>query len=265
MADCVKIITIPLHIGDWEQSVSHMNPLEEGVYWRLVRRYYSDRGMMRTIEQCYRICGAITEDERQAVRFVLSDKFTATDGGFIHDRCDKTIADIDQASEKYRKRAKAAAEKRWADDATSNATSNATSTPQAMLEQCQPITNNQYPITNSQKPILEGDKSPKKDVRRGCRFENSGIHGLPAEWENFAYGEGMTLQQIEREFETFSDYWKAKTGPNATKTDWLATWRNWIRNNRNGKSNHNGARQSDTDRKIQQMLSGAEKAAYNRQ
>lgn len=30
----------------------------------------------------------------------------------------------------------------------------------------------------------------------------------------------------------FRDYWTAKTGKDATKTDWDATWRNWVRNAR---------------------------------
>lgn len=31
------------------------------------------------------------------------------------------------------------------------------------------------------------------------------------------------------EGEKFRDHWVAKTGKDATKTDWLATWRNWCR------------------------------------
>jgi hypothetical protein len=30
----------------------------------------------------------------------------------------------------------------------------------------------------------------------------------------------------------FRDFWHAKTGQNATKADWAATWRNWVRNQR---------------------------------
>ena len=43
--------------------------------------------------------------------------------------------------------------------------------------------------------------------------------GHPADW-------------LSRELERFRDYWKAKTGKDATKIDWNATWRNWIRNAR---------------------------------
>ena len=28
----------------------------------------------------------------------------------------------------------------------------------------------------------------------------------------------------------FADHWHAKAGRDATKADWLATWRNWCRN-----------------------------------
>lgn len=39
-------------------------------------------------------------------------------------------------------------------------------------------------------------------------------------------------QHIERIADSFRDYWVAKTGQGATKADWLATWRNWCRNDR---------------------------------
>lgn len=34
----------------------------------------------------------------------------------------------------------------------------------------------------------------------------------------------------EREYPAFRDYWISKSGKDATKLDWLATWRNWLRN-----------------------------------
>lgn len=40
---------------------------------------------------------------------------------------------------------------------------------------------------------------------------------------------GIDLQAEHRKF---TDYWRAKTGRDATKLDWAATWRNWIRNAR---------------------------------
>jgi Mg-chelatase subunit ChlD len=35
----------------------------------------------------------------------------------------------------------------------------------------------------------------------------------------------------------FRDFWIAKTGTGATKLDWQATWRNWVRNHRQARPN----------------------------
>lgn len=47
----------------------------------------------------------------------------------------------------------------------------------------------------------------------------------------FASSEGMTREEINREADTFRDYWISASGRNAAKLDWEATWRNWIRRN----------------------------------
>ena len=47
--------------------------------------------------------------------------------------------------------------------------------------------------------------------------------------------EGIT--DIQREFESFTDYWTAKAGKDGTKLDWQATWRNWCRNSKNKRIN----------------------------
>lgn len=54
---------------------------------------------------------------------------------------------------------------------------------------------------------------------------------LPIEFEpdmGFASGLGLTLSQAQTEVSKFRDYWGSK-GSGATKTDWQATWRNWVR------------------------------------
>jgi DNA-binding MarR family transcriptional regulator len=63
---------------------------------------------------------------------------------------------------------------------------------------------------------------------RACR--------LPPDWQPnasdlaFARGEGLSQEEISREADRFRDHWVAKSGKDATKRDWSATWRNWIRN-----------------------------------
>jgi hypothetical protein len=33
---------------------------------------------------------------------------------------------------------------------------------------------------------------------------------------------------VARETEKFVNHWKSKSGKDATKVDWLATWHNWL-------------------------------------
>ncbi|WP_375666524.1 DUF1376 domain-containing protein [Bartonella sp. TT121SHDZB] len=82
--------------------------------------------------------------------------------------------------------------------------------------------------SENQPPIHEQTSVPKKARRvkldRGCR--------LPADFEpdcDFALAEGLPPERVKVEIAKFRDYWKAKSGANATKTDWQATWRNWVR------------------------------------
>lgn len=39
----------------------------------------------------------------------------------------------------------------------------------------------------------------------------------------------VPTRAVEAEHEAFCDYWRGKAGQQATKRDWTATWRNWMR------------------------------------
>lgn len=60
----------------------------------------------------------------------------------------------------------------------------------------------------------------------------------------------------------FIDYWRSKTGANATKLDWTATWRNWMRKatppHNRGVANGQ-PRESTTDQRVRQGLALAAK------
>ncbi|WP_375640817.1 DUF1376 domain-containing protein [Bartonella sp. AA168HLJHH] len=80
----------------------------------------------------------------------------------------------------------------------------------------------------NQPPIHEQENVPKKAKRakanRGCR--------LPTDFEpdyDFAIAEGLPPERVKVEIAKFRDYWRSKAGANATKIDWQATWRNWVR------------------------------------
>lgn len=69
---------------------------------------------------------------------------------------------------------------------------------------------------------------PAQRAKRGSRLSETWT--LPKPWGEWAMAEGWPESVIRTEADKFKDYWIARTGRDATKADWLATWRNWMRN-----------------------------------
>ena len=55
---------------------------------------------------------------------------------------------------------------------------------------------------------------------------------------------GMTEEAVRWEADKFSDYWHSRAGRGATKMNWHATWRNWIRKNAESGGTASGVPQS---------------------
>ena len=53
---------------------------------------------------------------------------------------------------------------------------------------------------------------------------------------------GFTEPEVRRIGAMFADHWHAKVGKDAAKLDWLATWRNWCRKERDYIAQGNGHR-----------------------
>ncbi|WP_317992909.1 DUF1376 domain-containing protein [Bartonella gliris] len=88
-------------------------------------------------------------------------------------------------------------------------------------EQIETSSDNQPPI-HEQENVSQ--KAKRAKANRGCR--------LPTDFEpdyDFAIEEGLPPERVKVEIAKFRDYWRSKAGANATKIDWQATWRNWVR------------------------------------
>lgn len=77
----------------------------------------------------------------------------------------------------------------------------------------------------------------KKNPPSGVKKKNPPPRGtrIPADFEPdiaYAVAQGLPAARARTEAENFRDYWSAKTGQGATKLDWPATWRQWVRNAR---------------------------------
>jgi uncharacterized protein YdaU (DUF1376 family) len=114
---------VELHIGDYDKNTAHLTACEDGIYGRLLRRYYdTETELPLDLKAVQRLVRARSKEEVAAVAVVLDEFFEKTPTGWRHDRCEAEIA-------KYReKRAKAqrSANARWErSDRNANAYANA--------------------------------------------------------------------------------------------------------------------------------------------
>lgn len=90
--------------------------------------------------------------------------------------------------------------------------------------------------TDTDTDTVKGDTnvSPKKvPTKRGTRLPED--WKLPKDWGDWALSQGWPESVVRLEAEKFKDWWIAKSGQNAAKMDWEATWRNWMRNSKSPK------------------------------
>lgn len=82
----------------------------------------------------------------------------------------------------------------------------------------------------TQKPEARSQKELSNESSRATRLPADWV--LPDDWGEWARSHGVSDFEVRRQAEMFRDYWSAKAGAGSTKRDWQATWRNWIRRQR---------------------------------
>lgn len=247
----------PHHIGDFDKATRHLTRIERSVYRDLIDLYYdTERPLtLDTTALCRRVI-ARTNEEATAVEQVLNEFFTKTPAGWYHDRCEAEIEAYRANTSQRAMAGKASAEAKKRKKAQAV---NGRSTP--VEQPLNPVATdgngeatNQEPInqsTNQPKEITVSDKvvggadappAPAKPADpppsatpeptpspRGGRLPTD--WQLPKAWGEWALAEfpHWTADVVRIEAEKFADHWRAKSGKDATKADWLATWRNWCR------------------------------------
>jgi len=197
------------HIGDYKKDTGHLRAAGHGAYFLLCMHYWATGGLPDDDEELAAIA-CMTDKEWKTYRPKIQKFFF---DGWRHKRIDKEIA---TANAKYEKRALAGQKGGNATAAAKQNPSNATSNDQAKPHQ--PITDN-----HSEEAKYASSSGARK---RACRLD-------PNWWpttENveYALAKGLSLDRINLEAEKFRNHWTAKSGQNATKLDWDATWKNWI-------------------------------------
>jgi len=194
------------NIGDYAKKTGRLTMLQHGAYTLLIDSCY-DREAFPTLDEAIEWTWASTEAEVEAVKFVLSRFFKLDkDGCYVQDRVLEELLN-------YHKNADT--NKRIADEREAKRKESRTKR-EPSVDEPPP---NHKPLTINQEPI--------KERTRGSRLSADWV--LPKEWADWAKQERPDLD-LQSVGEQFRDYWSAKAGSGATKLDWQATWRNWVRN-----------------------------------
>lgn len=105
-----RIISISLHIGDWETGTIGMDATEVGAYWCLTLALYANGGRMTANDDRLKRIARVKDTRTwKRVRGIVLDKFTITDDIITHERVDSELGRINKAS----KDASDAAHARW--------------------------------------------------------------------------------------------------------------------------------------------------------
>lgn len=88
-------------------------------------------------------------------------------------------------------------------------------------------------FTDSSSPNGDAPATASKSVKpskKAGKFIRLPFDDLPIEWQSWAIKEfDWSTDIVTDVWANFRDYWQVRTGKMACKSDWLATWRNWCR------------------------------------
>lgn len=204
-------IWMPLYIGDYLADTARLTTEQHGAYLLLLMDYWRS-GKLPDNDQVLAQISKLSPDAWSNAKAMLMQYFSIEQGYWVHKRVEQELVDAAQNKDKKHQRAVKAADARWKkerNDASSNA--------QALHKECPSPSPSPSPVLNT----IVGALAP-----RATRFN---LDLLPLEWEQFCLEKRSDLNPREV-FDQFRDYWFGVAGSKGTKLDWFATWRNWVRN-----------------------------------
>lgn len=220
------------NIADYRKDTIHLNRTEHWIYRELIDLYYLDEKPIET-ETVIRRLHLGSESDKLALENVLKDFFFEHKGVYKHKRIEQEIKNYHEKSKTNKENGKLGGRPKSIDnrkktESVSERLANEKQTVSENNPNHKPITINHKPLTiNQENNIGASCDAPKAKKTRGSRLSEN--FELPNEWITFCSTERPDLNPLAI-FQQFKDYWIAQTGTKATKADWFATWRNWVRN-----------------------------------
>ncbi len=246
---------MPVYTGDYLRDTQHLSCSEHGIYLKFLMHCWDQKGPLPSDERKQAgICNARSGDEIEAMRRVICEFFVQMTDGWYNKRMQKEIEKAENLSRSFSEAGKKGYETRSKNiqarpmpglsqvdarpmpglsqvDASASTIDHRPYTNPNPIPDLSPKTN---PLltTNDRGDTWVGDSSAKtaEKSKRATRLPEDWF--LPKAWGDWAMQNGKSRREVEEEADKFRDHWLAKAGKDASKLDWFATWRNWIRNSK---------------------------------
>lgn len=218
---------IQLYVSDYLADTAHLSAAQHGAYLLLIFNYWQRGQALSNTNDRLANVARMSNDEWAANKEALAEFFLVDGDTWSHARIDADLKAVTNKSLKASAAGHASAVKRAAGEKPVPAPEKARSTP------VQRTMNHTEADTDTE---AEADKEQaSKKTPAASR--------LPADWEpglpdiTFCQTERPDLSP-QQTAARFRDYWVAQPGLKGRKTDWGATWRNWVRNEKAGSAAH---------------------------
>jgi uncharacterized protein YdaU (DUF1376 family) len=207
-----------LYVADYLGDTHHLGALEHGAYLLLLMAMWRAGGVLPAHDANLAKLARCTPDQWAEIRAVVLPFFKVSRGRLRHKRLAAEIAKYESTSCK-RSEAGRLGGRRKASENNAPVEANA-----------KPPESNSRHNQNQNQNHKEKQVSLSAGAQKPARGSRISADWKPSDADRaFAQGLGLTPHAIERTAERFRDYWLGATGANASKADWPATWRNWVR------------------------------------
>lgn len=240
---------LPLYTGDYLRDTRHLTPTRHGIYLLLLMHCWDQKGPVPLDEQeAAGIANCRSADEIDALRYVLGRYFVKLEDGHYNKRMSEEVSRAenlsDLRSKAGQKSAKTRAKIRSATRVQHllNKSSAQVGTPTPTLTP----TTTPTPTPKTYTEVHEGEQRasrlpagfPDEQALRWCEQKRPDLRAADVG-------------------EKFRDYWLGVPGQRGRKLDWLATWRNFVRNERGPITSGSGSRtaiQAERERNLDLAL-----------
>lgn len=227
-----ELPSMPLFVDAFDSDTGHLSLEEDGAYNRLLRLCWktADCSVPDDPSWIARKLRLTPVDFERVVVPIIAEFFTRESGRIFQKRQRKEFAYVrekrtrlQEAGQKGGKAKSLKLNETASSDALAMDAKAPTPTPTPTLHLDNQTDSSE--VVDSPAALSQAKRAPSKGTRLDPNW------ALPKPWGDWALAEfpHLTADNVRLLAEDFRDYWHSKSGKDATKVDWQATWRNSVR------------------------------------